>query len=97
MAVGNVTAAPTGAVPRPVSARRQLQQLPRVAGEDHFAPAGGDGKRLDRLDGVPDEGAAVLGVERRIGREQARRRAEECVPAARRRDVAVERGVGIAS
>jgi hypothetical protein len=54
-----------------VSACRQLEQLPRVAGEDHVAPTGRNGKRLDRLYGVADEGAAVLGVERRVGREQA--------------------------
>ena len=34
-------------------------------------------------------------VERRVGREQARRVAEERVAAARRRDLAVERGVGV--
>ena len=52
-------------------------------------------QRLDRRIVLRDQPAALLGIERRVGGEQACRRAEEGMPATRRRDLAVERGVGI--
>ena len=49
---------------------------------------------FDRRERVGDQRAALLGVERRVGGEQALVGAEEGMPAARRRHLA-ERGVGI--
>src|SRR5215470_16705386 len=68
----------------------QLHQPPCIAGKDLLALRGGNLQRVDRRDGVPDQAAALLGAERRVGREQAVRGLEEGVAAARRRDLAVE-------
>src|SRR5690349_16568819 len=70
-------------------------QLARVAGKDLRALRLGDLQRVHGRDRIPDQPAALLGAERRVGGEQAARGLEEGVAAAGRRDLAVERGVGI--
>jgi hypothetical protein len=52
-------------------------------------------ERVDRSERAADEEPPVLGVERRVGGEHRVLGAEESVAAARRRDRAVQRGVGV--
>src|SRR5262249_11039634 len=73
----------------------QPHQLARIGGKDLSALGSREIQRVHGRDGVPDRAAAVLGAERRVGREQAVRGLEESVAAARGRDLAVERGVGV--
>src|SRR5262249_45067258 len=73
----------------------QPHQLARVAGKNPRPLRIGNFQRVHRRDRLANEPAALLGAERRVGREQAVRGLEERVPAAGRRDLAVERRVGI--
>src|SRR5262249_60126682 len=91
------------AIARPAMTRRlcgvflslQPQQLAGVAGKDALARAGADVERFDRRDGFRNQAAALLGIERRIGGEQAAPGAEEGMAALRCRRLAIERRVGI--
>src|SRR6476659_1585776 len=73
----------------------EFQKLAGVAGKNLLAIGRPDLERLDSGDGAGDQPLALLRVERRVGCEQAVRRAEIGVAAAGRRSIAVERGICI--
>src|SRR5882672_6773131 len=78
-----------------VRASVQSEELARVAREDAVLLGRGDLQAVHRVDGLADQHAPLLRVERRVGGEQAVPGAEEGVATAGRRRRAVERSVGV--
>ena len=75
-----------------VAGRDVTPELARIA-NDALALPRRDLQRLDGSDGVANEALSLLGVERSIGCKQGMSAAEERVPAAGRRALAVHRGI----